>query len=507
MNESSPTMGLRDYARLVRERRLLIIVVTLVFAGASVVFTLRQPKVYEASASLQYLADNVEPTVPVIVPGLTESERAAFFAHSVTSREIAERAQKVLGANIPIPVLQHAVRARPEVGTLLVIVSARAAKPQFASLLANAFAQAAKDQTQDDVRATYAAAAKERQALINPKSAPAERAPLQTSVARLQMLSVTSQPVAVIDQATPPASPISPNRTRNVVLGTLLGIVVGLVAASVRNAFERRFASVHEIEDRLGLPVLGFLAEEALGRTVIGSGKGSRSLTRADWEAAQIVLANVELLNVDAHPRVILVTSATASEGKTTVAAALAAGCELIGKHTLLVECDLRNPALAERVGAVKSPGFSDYVAGRAPLVDVVQKVDINAPSEAAAGEPASLSCIVAGSPVPQPVSLLRSDKAHHFFETAASNYDVVVIDTPPLLPVADTTQLIPSAEAVLLCLRASKTTRNQAGAAKTLLERFPDPAIGIVLTGLRLADDAEQYPSAYVYGGAGKRR
>jgi capsular exopolysaccharide synthesis family protein len=205
---------------------------------------------------------------------------------------------------------------------------------------------------------------------------------------------------------------------------------------------------------------------------------------------------------------VILVTSATPEEGKTTIAAALAAASELVGRHALLVECDLRNPRLAERLELAKTPGLTEYIAGRAPLVDVVQKVEVPViPNGDRDGDAAALSCIVAGSAVPQPVSLLRSEKVRQFLETASGAYDVVVIDAAPVLPVADTLQVIPAADAVLLCLRASKTTRNQAEAAKTLLERFPDMSVGTVLTGLRLAEDVEQYSSAYVYGVTSKRR
>jgi Mrp family chromosome partitioning ATPase len=238
---------------------------------------------------------------------------------------------------------------------------------------------------------------------------------------------------------------------------------------------------------------------------------------------------NLEFLEHDRPPRSVLVTSAVAAEGKTTVAGSLAFVMAAGGKRTLLVDCDLRRPGLADSVGVEPSPGLIDYLAGGAQPQQILRTVTFAEPSttrvmsasvagehqaprgDAAASLPGasdagtnalvhSLVLIPAGSPTDRGAELLGSGRFKEFIEQVTSRYDVVVLDSSPLLPVADTLEILPHVDAVVICARESQTTRDQALAVRSALGRFPSRPTGLVVTGIKPRGAAyEVY--AYSYG------
>jgi Mrp family chromosome partitioning ATPase len=175
------------------------------------------------------------------------------------------------------------------------------------------------------------------------------------------------------------------------------------------------------------------------------------------------------------------------------VAAANAAA----GKRTLLVECDLRRPCLADRLAVNRKPGLSDYLAGQASPADIVQVVKLTETGSNANGKNADASptadaeagrlvVIAAGSQSIRPAELLGSKRFQTFLQEITAAYDTVVIDTPPLLSVSDTLEIVPLADSVLLCIRADQTTRDQARAVQDALARLPERTTAVVVTGLK---------------------
>jgi len=265
-------------------------------------------------------------------------------------------------------------------------------------------------------------------------------------------------------------------------------------------------------ESYFRLPVIGHVRNPIMGRiayTANGRGKDYQ----ADREAFRIIRRNLESLNRNSPPRSVVVTSTVAQEGKTTVAGSLAFAMASAGRRTLLIDCDLRQPTLSARLGLEQTPGISDFLAGDATPQEILRTVDFGEPSSLNGREPASngdgpsptphsLVFIPSGSPTSRAAELLGSRRFEELLEQVTAVYDVVILDSSPLLPVADTLELIPHVEGIIVCARDLQTTRDQALAAKAALSRFPERPTAVVVTGIkRHREDYEMYTYSYSDG------
>jgi Mrp family chromosome partitioning ATPase len=512
VNEGPRYVSFRDYLRVARERRWLILAVAALFTGLAFLYVSRQTPSYSAEALVLFESPNTQASLLGVgqdVGGQTPEQRAAAAAEIVVRPSVLARASKRLNGT-PKGVIAASVTARPEAKTNLVVIQGRWDDGVTAAGIANAVAIAARDVANQDARKRFArAAAAQRRVLSKlPKDAQFQRAITSQQIAKLDELASRARPVSIQRQATAPSHPASPRKVATTLLGLLVGLTLGLIAAFARDAVDRRFKSKSEIAEELRLPMLGFVPEAVLGCSVVET-KRRRAFTDLDLEGFRILRTNVEFLDVDDPPKLVVVTSALPEEGKSTVSAALAATYSAAGKRTLMVECDLRRPTLAGTLGIAETPGLTDYLVGHADPGDVIQTIglptispDVGTGPEANGTGVASLVAITAGTPAPQPAELLRSKRCQAFFEQVKQVYDIVIVDCPPLLPVADTLEIVPVSDAIVICLRASKTTREQARAAKAALAHLPERAAGVVVTGLRSAEEAVQY-GYYAYGEA----
>ena len=237
-------------------------------------------------------------------------------------------------------------------------------------------------------------------------------------------------------------------------------------------------------------------------------------------ETFRILRTNLDYIDQGRPVKTVLVTSPLPEEGKTTVSIGLALASALGGRRTLLVEADLHRPVHAERLGLAKSPGLTDYLVGRAEPQDVVQLKDFVDPAAAVGDGVATngaapearrlrLSCITAGTDSGNVGELFGSERFASFLEEVSEVYDLVVIDTAPLLAVAETSQLVPLADALLVCLRMGRTTTDQAQVGSEALERLPERPTGLVATGVteRAAGAYSYYSYAYGYRFGSKPR
>jgi len=499
---------LADYLRILRERRWSIALVAAVCAVAALGLSLAQKPSYDATASLAVNDPNQDLSVlgSSLVSSETPLQLASVHAPQVTRTAVLLRVRAELHRrhhrDMSLAALKQAVTVGIDPNSFLVTIDAHAAKAARAAAIANAFARADATLTTAAARQAYGAQAAglaHKLARLPAATQPSTKAIYTDKLSALQSLSSIATPVQVSAPATVPSSPTSPKTARNTVAALLFGLLLGIALAYGREALDRRLRRPADVEQQFDHPVVGHIRTDALGRAGAAPGhrsNGAGALDEVDAESFRILRHNVRHLAPGDDGRILLVTSAMAEEGKSTVAASLAAANAQAGMRTMLIECDLRRPVLAQRLGVKAKPGLSDYLTGRVAVQEVLQMVAPGAKStngnhaetngnhaEPAPAADASLVCITAGTTPSGPADLLSSARFSSLLAEVAEAYDSVILDCPPLLSVADTLEIAAHASAMLVCVRLRQTTREQARAARAALERLPACPVGLVLT------------------------
>lgn len=523
MRDVTRYSSLRDYVRVLRQRRLLIGVFAIAFAAVALAQSIRATPLYQAESSvaLRDLAADLTLVGTSVLPQSVPSQQAESLAKDVRGIRLATRVKRDLRSPLSAQAIRGKVAANVELRTSDVVIQVTDPDRQQAAKLANAYAEAAVQQVTTDQRARFASALRsiEREGSggekrLDPSVRAATQAAKLATIERLRALSAFAQPASVQGTADVPDVPVSPRPVRNVVLGLLLGLTLGLVLAFVRDSLDRRLRTSSEIREELALPLVGTMSNDGLGSSGF-KGDNVRALPETDLEAARILRTNLAHLDVDQPVHSVVVTSALPEEGKTSVALALALVNVLAGKRTLLVECDLRRPSLSDRLGVSRAPGLSDYLAGQATPAEILQLVDLpgdgsvvaalRAAPDAEQG-PNVLVCISSGTIVPRATEALQSERFQAFLSEVCGVYDFVILDCPPVLPVADALALVPLADAVVLCVRAGQTTRDQAHALLTALEQVQGGPRAVVATGLSAEQDETYSYAPYSYDDVRKR-
>ncbi len=519
----SETQGtLRDYLRVLRNHRTAIVVATMVCAGIAAGQSFSQESQYVATARVSFQESsrsNAEAGLAA-VQTQTAAQLAAEGALTLLSSAVLTRSRRRLQSRATIAELRAMLATAVDPSSTLVTVQATAPDKQFAAALANEVARGAVTLQKDDQRLRFRRSAERferqyerlrREAASNTRSDLA-LVTLLERISTLRSLSTTATPARLAEAAAVPSAPSSPKPIRSTIFGGLIGLMLGIGIAFVRQSLDRSLRDAGEIQETLGLPVVGNVRVEALGMAAyVPNGRGP--MDDQDVESFRILRTNLEFLDVDRPIKSILVTSPLPEEGKSSVAASLAAASAAAGKRTVLIECDMRRPCLSERLQVNRGPGLSDYLAGQAEPGDIVQVVTLTETGAvpgagdgddvaAVPVEAGRLAVIAAGSQSVRPAELLGSQRFRIFLEEITAAYDTVVIDTPPLLSVSDTLEIVPLADSVLLCIRADQTTRDQARAVKDALAHLPERTTAIVVTGLKPGreQDYGYYSHAY-YG------
>ncbi len=282
-------------------------------------------------------------------------------------------------------------------------------------------------------------------------------------------LKVTSGP-------TVDSSPVSPNKILNYAIGLLVGLVLGAIAAFVRELTDTTIRSTELLQSLAGFPVVGVVSLEKSARkkSVIDDLPVHRSARAEEFRQLR---TNLQFIDAANPVKVIVVSSATAGEGKSTTAANLAIVFAEAGQRVLLIEADLRRPRLAEYLNIEGSVGLTNVLAGQASIDEVLQPWGRG-----------GLSVLTSGSIPPNPSELLGSPSMTELMVTLTARFDFILLDTPPLLPVTDAAVAAVHADGVVLVVRYGKTTRAEVAMAASSLVSVEARVLGTVLN-MRPAD------------------
>jgi capsular exopolysaccharide synthesis family protein len=301
---------------------------------------------------------------------------------------------------------------------------------------------------------------------------------LQDRVLSLSILSgVKSSVVNVAAAATPPSGPSAPKTSLNTALGAILLFVLTIVGLLLRERLDRRIKTSVELAEIYNRPLLGVIREspEYSGRGGQPAGVGP-----VVDEAFRLLRARLQYFNVDRQLKSILITSSIPGEGKTTVGVHLAAAAAAVGNRVIFVEADLRRPVVSERWGLEVQPGLSDVLAGLCTAQDAVQQVPLE--GLRSDGPEPELSVIVAGAFTPPNASeLLESQTMQNLLNDLTDEYDLVVVDTPPVTVISDAMPLLHHVNGVIVVGRVGRSPREAAHDLRETLDSSSANVLGIV--------------------------
>jgi capsular exopolysaccharide synthesis family protein len=491
---------------VLRRRTPWILLCVVLVAGGAYAFSKHQAKKYTATASLVFNNNQVSQQVAGLPVSNSTSPQAQQNTNVklVQLGDMAEKTAAALGRGLT----KEKVRADLSVGaegeSNVVNVAATAATPALAAAIANTYTNQFVAEQQNSNHAYYASALR----LVDKQLAvltPQERAgtaglALQDRAQSLGVLAeLRNGDVQVAQAAAIPKSPSSPRVSRNTILGLVLGLVVGLGVAFLLEHFDRRIREPKDLEEIYRLPLLGVVSEsDALSRSGKGKGEPRRTLPPGEEEAFQLIRAHLRYFNVDRELRTLLVASAAPRDGKTTVARHLARAGAMVGSRVLLLELDLRRPTLSQALGVNPGPGVSDVLIGAVSAADATQTIGVEG-GDATGGR--SLSVIVAGAALPpNPGELLETHAMEALLDWAKASYDLVVIDTPPLIAVSDAFPLLRKVDGVIIVGRVGRNRRDVAERLHVILTGAGAPLLGVVANGFR-SRGLGSYGYGYGYG------
>lgn len=287
-----------------------------------------------------------------------------------------------------------------------------------------------------------------------------------------------------VSPATEPTAPKSPRPAANIAAGAIAGLAIGVGIALLVASLDSRVRRPDDVPAET--PLVGEISFDPAAATRPLIHRDDVNSERA--EAYRSLRTNIQFLgsgSTDGHT--MAVTSARPSEGKTTTTANLGIALSKSGFRTLVIDADLRRPKVASMLGLEDAAGLTDVLVGRAELDDVVQDWGVE-----------RLAVLPAGTVPPNPSELIATEAMRQVLHQVRSFYDVVLIDTPPVLAVTDATLVSTIADTTLLVVAANQTKRSDVDAAVGALARVGQRADGVVLTKVRTSRTGGAYRSAY---------
>ena len=431
-------MELDEYLLALRKRWFVIAVLAVVGGALAWAYAQSITPAYRASASV-FASVNEANSANELVQGSTFVQNSVTsFGRLASMPAVLDPVIDELDLDTTAKALSSRVTANNPLNTVILEISTTDPDPDLAAAISNAVARQLAVTVQD----------------LSPRT--------ETGQSAIEL--------TLVAPAVAPAAPFEPNTRFLTASGIAAGAVLGVALALLLTVRDTRLRTVGDVERVGGLPILGTIIRTRSARTAYTTVRTMPGTPRA--EAFRRLQVNLQYLETGHALRTVVVTSAMAGEGKTSTSVNLASAVAEKGVRVLLVDADLRKPAIAHALGLEGGAGLTTVLIGRARLDDVVQTW----------GMP-NLHVLTAGDRPPNPSQLLDSPAMQKLLEDAAQAYDLVVIDAPPVLPVVDAALVARRSDGVLLVTRLRSTRRQHLRGALAALERVGATCLGVVAT------------------------
>lgn len=503
---------LRDYLRVIRRRKWIVLQVLVMLPAAAILLSLWQKPLYEGTAEVLLSRQNLAASLT----GATDP--AVFQEPDRIAQTQAELASVPLVAGRVLRELDLDDRTAGELLEMTTIEArdnadllqfrVRDRDAELAARLATEYGNQYISYRQElDTAGIRLARDGVRERIESLEATNAQNTPGYASLVdkeqQLQTLEALQTANAFVVRPADIGAQVQPRPVRDAMLAVAFAVVLAIALAFLWEALDTRIRSGDEIVRRLGLPLLGRLPppprELRLRNELL-------MLTRpnsAESETFRMLRTNVDFANLDRSARTVMVTSAGEQEGKSTSVANLAVALARAGRSVLLVDLDLRRPVIARFFGLTHRAGLTDVALGEAKLEDAIHRIPLTgptlpAPRTRAGAEHAtgSLEVLPAGPVPPDPGEFVGTAALAELLQKLRDRAEIVLIDAPPVLHVNDAMALSAKVDALIVVVRLKLVRRPMLDELARTLESTPTRKLGIVLTG------AESMPG-YGYGRA----
>ncbi|MER8225306.1 polysaccharide biosynthesis tyrosine autokinase [Streptomyces sp. NPDC094143] len=448
-------MDLQGFLKALARRWPTVLVCLVLAVGAALAVTSVSTPVYEARTQLFVATRTGENTIDLNEGQTFSQARVQSYAEIVKTRQVTAPVVKQLRLRTTPEQLASRITAGVPLKTVLIDITVRDTSPRRAARIANAVAKRFSSVVEQ--------LETPKQPVPSVLSKTGDKAEDDAPVPPVSPVSL-----GVTEEAVAPTSPTSPRPLMNLAAGVVGGLLLAAGLVALRETLDTTFKTSEALGAFLALPGLGTIPyDRNAPRQPLVSADGHSK--RA--EAFRKLRTNLQFSQVDDPPRIIVVTSSVPGEGKSNIAMNLARSLAETGVSTCLVDGDLRRPCVASAFGLVQDGGLTTVLIGQARVEDVMQQV---------AG---GLSVLASGAVPPNPAELLASARMEEVLRELADMYDIVIVDTAPLLPVADTVGLASISQGALLVVRAGRTNRDQVRTARESLERVGARVLGTVFS------------------------